>query len=453
MAKPVLNQFNGGEISPWLEGRTDLAKYASSARLMKNFIPQVEGSVIRRGGSHFVASVKEVDAVLFSISATPTEANVYINNELCDKIYVAPFEKVTYHVEMEGYQSVSGVMVVEEDTELKIDLLSQLYRAKLTILSNPAEADVYINSVFGNVAEVVRGSSASYKVEKQDYACAEGQVQVMQDMTLTVNLKMKFEILPTPADAKVTINGIVRNSVEVDAGSLVEYRVEKSGYQTVEDSLTITKSQILEVNLTGGTYALNQVVFEKNTPGTYYLNILTDGYYNLSAAGGGGGGGGSAGAHAWYGGNGGSGAAFMGKVWLEKGKYTIAIGAGGEGGKASGKNATRGQWAYSAYDKVKVSTFLTFNGKATAEPLLDCFGGEGGHGTGAYAAGGGSGGAIKVYDALKVVSKTVCSNGEKESSKSLLSNGSGCGGKAGDLGQNGASGTNGYVKIVYLGQV
>ena len=62
MAKPILNQFNGGEISSWLEGRIDLQKYPYSARLMRNFIPLVEGSVVRRGGSHFVASCKEEDA-------------------------------------------------------------------------------------------------------------------------------------------------------------------------------------------------------------------------------------------------------------------------------------------------------------------------------------------------------------------------------------------------------
>ena len=80
MVKPVLNQFNGGEISPWLEGRIDLPKYTYSAAKMLNFIPQVEGGVKRRGGSHFVAPVKEVDAVLFKIVPTPSEAIVYINN-------------------------------------------------------------------------------------------------------------------------------------------------------------------------------------------------------------------------------------------------------------------------------------------------------------------------------------------------------------------------------------
>jgi hypothetical protein len=56
--KPAINQFNGGELSPYLEGRTDWDKYNYSAKLCKNFIPLVEGSLKRRGGSHFVAKVK-----------------------------------------------------------------------------------------------------------------------------------------------------------------------------------------------------------------------------------------------------------------------------------------------------------------------------------------------------------------------------------------------------------
>ena len=77
--------------------------------------------------------------------------------------------------------------------------------------------------------------------------------------------------------------------------------------------------------------------------------------------------------------------------------------------------------------------------------------GRGGHGTGTYAEGGGDGGKLAV-GTLKIVSSTVKSAGKKESTTSLLQNGFGAGGKAGDLGENGAGGTNGYVKIVYLGQ-
>ena len=42
--KPEKVQFNGGELSPWLEGRTDIAKYDKTAKLCRNFIPLAAAS-------------------------------------------------------------------------------------------------------------------------------------------------------------------------------------------------------------------------------------------------------------------------------------------------------------------------------------------------------------------------------------------------------------------------
>ena len=39
--KPGLINFNGGEVSPKLEGQVDWVKYSSSARICRNFIPLV----------------------------------------------------------------------------------------------------------------------------------------------------------------------------------------------------------------------------------------------------------------------------------------------------------------------------------------------------------------------------------------------------------------------------
>lgn len=73
-ASPILNAFNAGELSPTLDGRTDLAKYAQGAKRMENFLPLVQGPVVRRGGMPFVkevkASSKRVWLVKFEFSAT-----------------------------------------------------------------------------------------------------------------------------------------------------------------------------------------------------------------------------------------------------------------------------------------------------------------------------------------------------------------------------------------------
>ena len=59
---PVLNpslvQFNTGEITPFLGGRTDYKKYGAAAEYMENCIPLVYGPFIKRSGTRFVNSIR-----------------------------------------------------------------------------------------------------------------------------------------------------------------------------------------------------------------------------------------------------------------------------------------------------------------------------------------------------------------------------------------------------------
>ena len=55
---PLLSTFNGGEWSPSLYGRTDLARYANACKRMENFIPLVQGAATRRPGTRYVAPTK-----------------------------------------------------------------------------------------------------------------------------------------------------------------------------------------------------------------------------------------------------------------------------------------------------------------------------------------------------------------------------------------------------------
>lgn len=57
-ASPILNALNAGEWSPLLDGRTDIVGYGASAYRCENFIPTVQGPVLRRGGSAHVMQAK-----------------------------------------------------------------------------------------------------------------------------------------------------------------------------------------------------------------------------------------------------------------------------------------------------------------------------------------------------------------------------------------------------------
>lgn len=54
----IQNSFTAGEISPSLFGRSDLEKYLTGLAIAENVIVQPEGGVIKRGGSHYIAEVK-----------------------------------------------------------------------------------------------------------------------------------------------------------------------------------------------------------------------------------------------------------------------------------------------------------------------------------------------------------------------------------------------------------
>ena len=448
--KPVINQFNGGEISPWLEGRIDLQKYPYSARLMRNFIPLVEGTVIRRGGSHYVASCKQEEAVHFKIIAEPSEADIYINNEFCDEIYCPIGEKISYTVSMDGYQPIREICTVTENTVLRINLISRQYRNTLTIESNPAGADIYINGIPTNEATVLRSSTAYYRVLHKKYEEKSGTIQVNNDIKIVVDLEMKFEIIPTPADAKVIINGQEQRSIAVQQDDIINYTVTKEGYQPKEGQIKIEKSLILYIDLINSGYAIGDTIFEKGKPGSYLLQLKNSGWYDVSICSAGGGGGGSAGKHNWVGKTGGSGAAFRGIIYLDKGEYAIQVGQGGRGGIASGRNATFGEPVSSAQAYVAGISFI---GLKKDYKKFDIYltPGIGGCGTGSYYSTS-AGGTIENFVGVQIQSQTIKSNGITSSSDSLLKNGFGAGGIA-NPGGNGNSGTDGYCKLIYMGRV
>lgn len=59
MADLIITSFNAGELSPLLDGRSDLEKYYFGARIYENFIPLPYGPAERRPGTYFVAELKD----------------------------------------------------------------------------------------------------------------------------------------------------------------------------------------------------------------------------------------------------------------------------------------------------------------------------------------------------------------------------------------------------------
>ena len=424
--KPVLNQFNGGEISPILEGRFDLPKYSSSQKIMKDFVPLSEGGAKRRGGSHYVSAVKESDAVLFKINATPSNASVYINGQEISEVFCAVGDEVTYSVSLSRYQTRSGKMLIVEDTILNIELLSLYEKCIFTINPTPVDADVFIMEEKTSSLQVLKGSTASYRVVKLGYDESSGSLQVTDDTVLSVVLTISFSINVVQSGATVTINGKNVSSVIVNMGDIITWSVSKAGYEEQRGSEIISGSTTKVVDLRL-SYNINEVVVEKSVPGTYEVDVKISGYYHLRICGAGGGAEidkRAVGSALDY--NGGSAAAFAGKVYLLARRYNFVVGTGGRGGlRGSGYD---GGDSYINADSVK---------------LITCGGGKKGS-TSANA-------GILTMGSLSVQSFTIKQNGVARSIVSILDNGCGAGGNKNKSAEY--AGQNGYVRLTYAGQV
>ena len=58
-ATPLLASFNSGELSPNVEGRADVEKYGAGCKTLENYLPIIQGPAKRRGGTRFIAEVKD----------------------------------------------------------------------------------------------------------------------------------------------------------------------------------------------------------------------------------------------------------------------------------------------------------------------------------------------------------------------------------------------------------
>lgn len=63
-ASPGITSFNAGELSPRLDGRVDIDKYAKGCRTLENFLPLVQGGAEKRSGTRYVRASTGVRRVI-----------------------------------------------------------------------------------------------------------------------------------------------------------------------------------------------------------------------------------------------------------------------------------------------------------------------------------------------------------------------------------------------------
>lgn len=394
-AKPALNQFNGGEISPQLEGRFDWDKYNYSAKLCQNFIPLVEGSLKRRGGSHFVAEVGDLPIIDF-----------------------------TFTLDFSPNYLPSNVILNVDGTEYDLGFKGGGYVSNYAVKSISVQA----------------GSTLEYSVVADNYVPVSGSVVVTPsndeieiDM-IKITDAVTVTVVPDPADSVCTINGVETKSLIVNKDTKV---ICSATYRNKTATQEITPIQDEVVNL-----LVPFVVIRTQEAGTYNLNFDKGIYACILVGAGGGAGGGT-----WEdrrkraGAGGGSGAKYQGDIKLD-GKYTVTLGiygAGGKNGKDYWDNPMKGK----------------DGGSAIIESVISVGGGGGGYPSRGKTPpeSGGKGGVVTIYNQSVILDTGVNGNDgtiDGAGGASLYQSYYGKGGN-GVYKENGENGNIGYLEIVYNG--
>ena len=101
----AFTNFTAGELSPRLDGRTDLQKYFQGCKTLQNMVVHPHGGATRRPGTKFIAETKssgEARLIPFEFSTTQT--------------YVLEFGNTYMRVYKDGGQVLNSGTVVEIST-------------------------------------------------------------------------------------------------------------------------------------------------------------------------------------------------------------------------------------------------------------------------------------------------------------------------------------------------
>lgn len=137
-----------------------------------------------------------------------------------------------------------------EDINKVLSKLTTKYT--ITVTPVPSNATVFINGVKQNTMEVISGSIVNVKVSAEGYDTYEEFILVENDITLNPELKQNqvtFTVAANPLDSVVKLNGIVRKTITVPVGTLVNWEVSKNGYITKSGKEIVKISCILPVIL------------------------------------------------------------------------------------------------------------------------------------------------------------------------------------------------------------
>lgn len=171
---------------------------------------------------------------------------------------------------------------------------------------------------------------------------ARGYRRIGKNMQADTEVTLTITTIPSSATVDFySMGAISGKKTVVMKGTQVPYKVSASGYTDVDTTITVNSNTNKTVSLVEQPYDIDEVVFESSTAGTYSVDLVANGKYEVICVAGGGGGYHNPTTTMYsYDFGGGSGSGFDCILQLTGGSYNITVGAGGikQGGAAAGKS-------------------------------------------------------------------------------------------------------------------
>jgi len=194
-ASPSFSNFTAGELSPRLDGRTDIQKYFNGCKTLENFVVHPHGGASRRPGTIFVREVKNS---AHNVRLIPFEFNV-------EQAYILEFGDQYFRIHKDGGTVVSSGSPVEVTTPY---LHTELADIKFT-----QSADVmYIVHPNHAPRKITRTSHTAWTITAVDFQRGPFQDDNLTSTTLTANGRT----------GTVTITASADTFASTDVGRLVK---------------------------------------------------------------------------------------------------------------------------------------------------------------------------------------------------------------------------------------
>lgn len=263
-ASPYQGNFTGGEFSPLLKGRVDAERYSSGLDTCENWIPTIQGGLIRRPGSEFIenaGSTGYVRLIPFRFSA--------------DENYVLEFSGSSMRV------FKNGALVEEGGTP--IGFYHPFLQAHLPDIKYAQSNDVvYLTHPSYPPTKVSRFSETLWSVEYITLNVEDGpylNTNSIPYCSLPVNITP--QITPSGTTGSITITGSISTTPNVtncvdNGDGLIRITLSQADFYNTGDEIYITSvTGTTEANGTWEIIKVSSVLYD--LVGSTFTNAYVSG--------------------------------------------------------------------------------------------------------------------------------------------------------------------------------